>query len=350
MSSWVYRPLGIAARINLTTSHIHLKGVPLSWLVMAGMGLCVVWQGAEFIASAIAHSQPRQISIQDIKGSTLGAEALDYVTVQGHLFPESELRLGGAAYIPLIEEDTRRAILVRAGRATSDPLGPSPSAVTGRLQPLKPERQVDASRADLGQNVYLETAWSLVEGSRFNPAWRHGVAMGGIGGLLGIFAVALAKQGIIFEPSHQVMRSKGVSLTEGKQVDLHVSACLALSSTAAQDGNRSPKPIVRQMFVDMPGTIGSSENGELVLMANVDASSRGGLAVANRRAGWWTSAIASKSIHSLEAGYLHLGGERRPALRFSYREPTGDRRTAAVSFASSLQQQYAFNHFVHSTY
>lgn len=349
MSAWFYRSLGVAARLNLTTSHIRLRGIPLNWVIAAGMGLCVAWQGGEFVNALVANPQPRQVAISDIKDRPIESSASDYVTVRGRLFPESELRVGSTPYIPLIEEDTRRAILVRASHKNSDRLESRHSSITGQLQPIAPERQIIVSQADLGHNVYLETAWSLTEGTRPHTAWQHGVVAGGTGGLFAVFAIALAKQGIIFEALTRKMDYKVVPPFEGEPIDLHISACLALFPPIPQGDERTLPSIARQTFVDIPGTIGSSEAGELVLMANVDASSRGGLAVAARKAGWWKSAIASRSIRHLETGYLHLGRERRPALRFSYCEPTGNRRTAVVSFASPLQQQYTFNHLVHSS-
>ncbi|MEO0355517.1 MAG: hypothetical protein AAF268_11895 [Cyanobacteria bacterium P01_A01_bin.3] len=358
MSVWLYRSLGVAARINLTTSHIHFKGIPFNWIVAVGMGLCVVWQGSEFISSLVATPLPRQVSIRDIKERALGSAAFDYITVEGHLLPESELRLGGTSYIPLIEEHTRRAILVRESSKDSERLGPvlsgpALSSVTGRLQPIEPDRQIDVGRANLGPDVYLETAWSLAEGGHPAIAWNHGMFAGVIGGLFAVFTAALVKQGIIFEASPREMSYRAVSSSEssseGELLDLRISACLALQpSSNGQNDNCAEHPVDRQHFLDIPGIIGSSKHGELVLMANVDASSRGGVAVAARKVGWWTSAIASKSIHNLETGLLHFGGQQRPALRFLYHQPTGEPMQAVLSFSTPQQQQHTYNHLLHA--
>ena len=344
MLVWLYRSLGVVAQIDRTTSRVRLKGVPLNWIVMAGIGVGTVWQGSAFIFTLLEQPQPIQVSISDIKN-----RAVDYVTVQGHLFPESEFRLGRTQYIPLIEEDTRRAILIRANPKRRNELEPSFSSVTGRLRPINPEQQIEVSQADLGRDVYLETAWSLAEGTLPNTAWKHG-ALAGVGGLL-IAAVSGTwfKRGIIFIASSTPLTYQAMPPPSEDEIDIHISAHLTLQRSSDEDERASAKQLIcKQRFVDVPGTVSSTENGEIVLMARVDASSREGFAVTDWKVGWWKSAIASQSIHELEAGLQYLGGNQRPALSFRYHQPTGELMQAVLSFATPLQQQHIYNHLCHS--
>ena len=345
MLVWLYRSLGVVAQVDRTTSRVRLKGVPLNWIAIAGVGIACIWQGTEFIYSLLEQPQPVQLSISDIED-----RAVDYVTLQGHLFPESEVRIGRTQYIPLIEENTRRAILIRADRKRRDELESSFSSVTGRLEAIDHARQVDVSRADLGRDVYLETAWSLAEGGIPNDAWKHGM-VAGVGGLLiTAFAGTWIKRGIIFEASDAPLKYQAVPPHSEDNIDMHISACLTLQRSFDKDEDTSADQLLpcKQRFVDVRGTVSSTENGEIVLMARVDASSREGFAVTDWKVGWWKSAIASQSIHNLEAGLQYLGGHQRPALRFRYHQPTGEQMQAVLSFATPLQQQHIYNHLRHS--
>ena len=336
MLVWLYRSLGIVARINQTTSRIRLKGVPLNWIALFWMAACIVWQGTECINSLVHRPLPNQVAISDLRG-----RSFDYVTLQGYLFPESKFRLGGAQYIPLIEEDSRRAILVLANDKHGDDAESRFSTVTGRLQPLDPEQQMKLSRADLGRDIYLETTVSLAEGTLPNTAWSHGAIAGGVSLLLAAFIGTLTKHGVIFKVSKKPLKYQAVPSPSESKIDLHISACLTLHQSLND-------ATCQQRFLDVPGTVSTTDRGEMVLMAHVDVSSREGFAVTDWKVGWWQSAIASKSIHDLEAGQLYLGGRSRSAIRFRYCEPTGELKQTVLSFATPLQRQYAFNHLIHS--
>jgi len=92
----------------------------------------------------------------------------------------------------------------------------------------------------------------------------------------------------------------------------------------------------KQRFMNVPAAIGTLDNGDLALLANVDASSAFMGVTYAQRAGIWVLTMAAGSIGSLQEGTLYYGTKAMPAVRFSYKEAGSNAsRTAVVTTSSA---------------
>jgi hypothetical protein len=193
--------------------------------------------------------------------------------------------------------------------------------ISGMVRPMQEflARELRPSNFDYG-GVQMLPGYILVADETPGDAasWQFGTALSG--GVALIFGLMLVKRNTIFVPGGAAEDSGdgGADLTT-----------LGATGTFLFDKHK-------QRFMNVPAVIGTLDNGDVALFANVDASSAFMGVTYAQRAGIWTLPIASGSIQNLQDGVLYYGTKVMPAVRFSYKEPgTNTSRTAVVTATSA---------------
>jgi hypothetical protein len=334
----LYHLLGVAARVEAAMSRYRLNGVlPLSWFLMLIL-FCFAIIGAGILSDGLEYRgvAPRPISLAEVRAE--GQLAPRYVTASGMLVPagliEYRVQEDGEEkvyqrLVPLVAEDNS-VLFVRVENAWALDAGEPARQVeiTGMLSNLGPEefvRQIEQQTAqdpNAPVQLHVDTRHRLDEGPPPGDI-REGLAL-----LLGaglpflLFLYAALRRGVIFqERAFAPAAASGASA-----LDLRISGRFHLGE-------------VRRRFLEVPGALARLEEGQLGLLAGVDASERFLGVLTKDLRGIWAILPWAKQGLKLREGFLYLGLSRRPALQVEYHDGRFFRRERMVlSFGDEAQR------------
>ena len=309
----LYRLLGVVASVNGRLWLIRVNFIPAN----VGVFILLIWGAVsgfdQFFEAQRNGDTPRTQPL-----GTVLMYASDpvqrYVSVKGVLFTGERMEQGKKgsngelesvvkAWAPLVDPQTRRALLVQLSPQRTLDDRTTTATITGMLRPMD-----SRLRGELTEGVYKEDGkhidqrFVLVEGD--TPAAPLGAFLLGISctALLGLFAFAAAKRNVIFMP----ISGSETPLPAQETPSLFISGKLHLDEKN------------RQRFVNVPAAVGTLQSGDIAIVSNIDASSRWmGIKTADR-AGVWMMAIRPGSMTEVQHGYLFSGLSRRRAVRFRY--------------------------------
>jgi hypothetical protein len=325
---FLYRLLGVAARLNESGSRIRVNFIPINLAVMflLAVGTFALTGGAlEGWSNGLS---PRQARITDV----LAHRDMDrnYVTVTGTLIPGAPITetrgLEGSVvrtWLPLMDATGKKGLLVEARNPPGSQEKPRIVDVTGMLHGMEGDLRRELEGHPMAP-IKIDLEYVLEEGERpGNPLLLSAGAVL-VGGLFLLGAVSLALRYVIFRKTGEANLLSGGPLPE--RMDLRLSACLTLGKH-------------RCRFLDMPAGTGITESGERLFVSNIDASSRFFGVTTSERRGYWTTGIQPGSLDRVEPGFLYLGTARRPALRIRYRDVhTGRTAFAVLSFGTDEER------------
>jgi hypothetical protein len=329
-----YRLLGIAARVNVSTSRMSINFLQLNFAMIFLLGLF----GFTFMMlSAGETGPPEVVQLADVLEQRDSGRR--YVRIKGKLLDTAitvEEKFGRqkdpvvtGTWVPLVDASGKRGIMVELHKTSLSAVADKTVELTGQLQMVDPKLATRLQEQDgkVG-GVQVDLNRQLYEGlDAFDPNVLRVLSLvTGIPALL-LFITAVNK--------YVVFRKRSLPSTAPlgdlpAEIDLRVTGRFILGK---QDNQR---------FLDLPAVSGTSEAGELLFVSNVDASVSFLGISANNRKGYWTITALADSLETPESGTFYLGTAARPALRLRYR--TGSKRraeVAVVSFGSELDR-YAF--------
>ena len=150
-----------------------------------------------------------------------------------------------------------------------------------------------------------------------------------------VCSVAVALLLVVHLKRHTIFRAHPATRTEPpyavnashEVIDVRVTAVMRLNEHMSC------------RFLDVVGQGGMTETGELVVLANIGAStSFMGLRTANR-AGWWRLHIPAGSLGPIVRGELSLGGRVRAAAQFRITDRRRGSQQVTLSFGSTVQRE-----------
>jgi hypothetical protein len=148
-------------------------------------------------------------------------------------------------------------------------------------------------------------------------------------------SLAVALLLVVHLKRHTIFRAHPATRTEPPSavnashevIDVRVTAVMSLNEDTAC------------RFLDVVAQGGMLGTGELVFLANVDAStSFMGVGTANR-AGWWTLHMPAGSLGPVVRGELSLGGRVRAAAQFDITDRRRGSQQVTLSFGSAVQRE-----------
>ena len=235
-----------------------------------------------------------------------------------------------ATWVPLVDGTGKKGLLVRvADAATAE--GPVRTVeITGRLTRLASDLQQELQKKNgkVG-GIQISTEWAITEGrTTADPATFFCIAV--VLGLSGLpLFGALVVGNVIFR---KVPGADAGNLPEGGPLDLRTTGYFIL------DGR------VRQRFLNVPSGFELTENRELILYANIDASSKFYGFTTERRQGIWTILVPLYGLKATETGLIYLGLDTRPALRLKFQTPYGGGQAEAIVSFEDERQRASFAH------
>jgi hypothetical protein len=347
----IYRLLGVTAYLTERASRTRGNGIPVNWLILILLG---------FVCAMAAHQaiEVKKNEGNPIKTTIAEATATDqykdrYITVTGSFVPEHTLvktdkngkpRNEKVGYVPLIDAKGRNEIFVEMHqddtpddavapltRGTNVNLpatlpGTTPLAnVTGMLRSLDSDLKKDLRMNSRPfQGARLDDQYMLVAtGKPRNFAlWAALAAALGLSVLLMLFVIA--KRYVIFRSQPEPrggLDLPAIAPDPNQQFDLRVTAHFYLDQK------------LRQRFQRVPSIVAELENGDMALLANVDASQYFMGTKTQDRAGIWAAVISKATLSPPEAGTLYFGLTAYPAFRIRYTDPI--RNAPAVAILAS---------------
>jgi hypothetical protein len=314
--SALYYLLGVVARINAGMWRFRINFMPSNVLAIGAMVVGGYVNLNDAIESSHNASTPVTLSIAQIHDSASLPQ--NYVAVTGLDIPKALYEYGDkdasgeitrveTSWSPLLDRENQRVLLVQhAGRT---PGGRAhEGTVTGMLRELAPDiRRTLATHNDSVQGVPVETRYMLVAGEQPANSMSSALWAAVLFGMVALFAIASIKRNTIFQRT-----DLGSPVSKVKSVD---SIKVGTTGTFTLDPSGRA---IEQRFINMPSVLGHLEDGNPVLMSNIDASSRFmGIKTSDRK-GIWSVVIQAGSMRDPQIGFFYWGTKRRPALRFAY--------------------------------
>jgi len=337
---FLYRLLGIAARINATTSRYRVNFVPVNVFLMLFLSFAAFGAGMATISEAMEAGPPRSVRLVDV----LAHKDLDrhYVRIAGNLDPSDSLQAKSGTdedgdvktWVPLVDGTGKRGILAELhGTSPANAAGKTVELI-GRLETPDQDLVLKLQEKDSKVGgIKIDTNLALVEGSEPMNPLMLGIlfVLTGIPALLMLYTAF--SQYVVFRKQPLL---PGTPVGEWpQQIDLRMTGRFTLDERNSQ------------RFLDVPAVFGSSETGELLFASNIDASSRFfGITTSNRK-GYWVIAAQPGSIKAPEPGVLYLGTAARPALRLQYLAGSGGPPETAIASFGSEAERYAFLRRLH---
>ena len=327
---FLYRVLGIGAGVNDATSRFSINLIPFNMLLIFSLGLGAFFCFIFGLIGVEESGPPHAVRFAEVLAHPDTTPT--WIKTTGNLVPVLSLeeKLGDGegsvtdTWVPLVDGAAKKGLLVRvADPAASE--GPQRTVeITGRLTSLGPElqKELQKTKGKL-EGIEISTEWAIHEGhTSADPTTFFCVAVG-----LGLCCLPLLAAFVL----RNVIFRKGPGAedppTAGGPLDLRTTGHFILEGR------------VRQRFLSVPSGCELTQNGELILYANIDASSKFYGFTTERRQGVWTILIPLSGLKTPETGWMYLGLDTRPALRLKFQTPYGGGQDEAVlSFENEAQR------------
>lgn len=322
-----YSLLGRIASVNRRLHRTRINFIPLDVALMAALGAgCLL--GVHMITEARANVAPRAVTVDDIIARRVSSGT--WVTMKGLLDARVILETGSkgsngklsevkARYAPLVDESTGRAVFV-ALPLTHDYSGTTRMAFSGMLRGLPDvaKKTVDREGGNVrGIPVELDHALMLNQEPASEAAGFWLIAF--CAPVLALMLFAAAKRHTIFRKS----AATAMPTASTSPIEMRATGTFRLN---VNDSER---------FVEMPVGATLLQSGEVMLLANVDASSSFFGVRTSQREGMWTLVLPHGAMGAIERGEMFFAGERRPAAQIEVGGSTaGKRQTVVLSFDS----------------
>lgn len=340
---FLYRLLGLAARINESASRLRVNFVPVNLSMMLVLGMIGLVTGVGAILEAGEAGPPRTVRLVDVlahKGTErrfvkVAGNLDSTVSIQARSGDEDDATAEVKTWVPLVDGTGKRGILAELHGTSPATAAGKTVELTGQLESLDSDllHKLQEKNGKIG-GIKIDTELALVEGAEpMNPLVLAGVSLvTGIPALL-LFITAI-NQYVVFRKMPLLPGTPVGELPE--KIDLRMTGRFVLDERNSR------------RFLDVPAVSGPAETGELLFVSNIDASSRFFGITTSKRQGFWVIAVQPGSLQAPEPGVMYLGTAARPALRLRYRRPGGGPvETAIASFGSEVER-FAFLQSLHS--
>ncbi len=323
----VNRVLGLVAAIMESLGRKSINFIPLNLVLMFGalIGALVAGTGAETLYKNLQRNsdEPRKLSLAELLDHEKNAIPIDEpIVVEGSFVPRYGMQYGRQkkdspeldvtdAWVPLVDWRGRRGIFVELADADEDLSGrPRQRTFTGWLTSIDSElRKELESVGGKVEGIAMDTAVQLHEGVPMTlEASRSGFIVlvslsAGLGLLGGLCLITMFRSYIIFGRKSFEPGSAALSAPAGDELpNAKISGHFKLNDHG-------------KVFHNVPVAWGLSEEGELVFLSNIDASSRFMGFTTSNRAGIWALVIPPAKIEWVQYGRHYWGGRAKPALR-----------------------------------
>jgi len=343
---YLYRILGITADLTERASRISGNGVPANWLFLVAFGFFVGLAIHEVIEVKVNEGDPIKTTIGDATASDKLLDRL--ITVSGHFYAQQILvetengkpKNDNISWIPLVDHDAHRAIYVKAdtsrpnngivsrvGGPPSYSVGPPKVAVTGMLRKIDSDFQgslrLGAQRV---QGILPNYDYVLVASTKPGGFYLWVALAAAIALPMLLMLIVIFKRYVIFRPSGTAVGGidlSAIAPTTGPEAppELYVTAKFALDEK------------VRKLFHRVRSVAALQENGDVALLANVDASVRG--IFRQNRSGIWATVIRDQTLSQPEHGTLYFGLRAYPAFRIRYTDAIKNKPAMAILASST---------------
>jgi hypothetical protein len=340
----IYRLLGVIARFNERLSHYRVNFIPINFGVMALLCGASLFGLIEFSEGISNGDKPVPRTVAEVLNRKDTSRS--FVTVTGELHPEAGFQemtkdkydtseRPGRAYVVMLDEKDDCAILVQRNENDFNNGQPAMTQITGMLDEMDSEMQTKLHEKG-GQigGVRIDTKYMLTEGRQpGNPV--VGAALMVVFGLLSLaFIGTFLMKYVVFQKTGAETPSLSTAqaaLTPEQHVDLRVTGRFALDQRNAK------------RFLNVPAAIATTGGGEMVIISNIDASSKLYGITTQKLAGLWTLVLQPTGLQQVEIGRLYDGLNIRPALRIRYREGNSGTVSAILSFANAAERETVLN-------
>jgi hypothetical protein len=341
---FIYRLLGVVARLNERLSHFRVNFVPINLVIMVvlcGVSLFGLIEFSEGIRNG-DKPVPRTVA-EVLKRKDMSR---NFVTVTGELHPEAGFQemtkdkygtneRPTHAYVVLLDEKDDVAILVQRDANDFDNGKPVMTQITGMLDEMGSDMQtkLHENGGKIG-DVSIDTQYMLTEGRQpGNPVVGGAVAI--LFGLASLaFIVTLLSNYIVFQKTGSDMPSAyttQAALTPQQSIDLRATGRFVLDQRNAK------------RFLNVPAGIATGGGGEMVIVSNIDASSKLYGFTTQKLSGYWTIVLEPTGLKKVEMGQLYDGPQGRPALRVFYKDHKSRTASAILSFANTTERETVLN-------
>jgi len=336
-----YRILGITAGLTERASRTRGNGVPMNWMVLVLLGIFLALPIHEALEVKINEGDPIKTTIAD---ATSSQKLLDrYITVTGQLHPDQavtetendKVKNKNITWLPLIDvaghsgiyvktdiTEPNRGVISRVEGSEKNFAGRPKVAVSGMLRKIDKNLQAAVrTTSEPIDGVKLNSEYILVAGTK--PAGFYLWIALAAAILIPILLMLLVifKRYVIFRPDRSIATGINPAApppTSQEPINLRTTARFFF------EGN------VRKRFHRVPSVIAQTENGDMAILANVDASSRFMGQVTKNRSGIWAAVIRDETLIAPEYGTLYFGLEALPAFRIHYADAIKNATATAI--------------------
>ena len=327
----IYRALGVAAAANNALGRYRLNFIPSNLLIAVVAGFVCVFNIGGWLEAVNNGIEPQEVRLQELTAPPAGGAT--FVRTAGILVPDAGFQYGEKddggdmkrvkmEFVPIIDRDSGRGLFVQLPASHRFGAEPQTVQLTGMLRPMQEflARELRGSGFEYG-GVQMMAGSMLVadETPGDSGSWLTGAAASGA--VVGLYLLLTLKRNTIFVRG--TAGADGAVDAAGDPRQLRATGTFLLDKHA-------------QRFIEMPAALGTLDNGDLAVLANVDASSNFMGVKYQDRAGIWMLPVESGSLHNVEEGTLYYGTRRSPALRFAYRETMSHAARTAILSVPSL--------------
>ena len=332
----LYRLLGVIAAVNGRMFLIRVNFIPVNVALFILLAFGAITGFEQFEDARHNSATPKTQSLGTLL-TTNAAPEQDYVSVRGLLFTgarleygtkgsNGELRSVDNAWAPLLDSQSKRALMVELSPTHRRVDDTEAIAVTGMLRPMNTVLRAELSKEGFSYGgVPIDQRYVLMEGEKpasFAPALLLGI---GCAMVLLLFVIATVKRNVIF------LADK----TSERPVPAQAEPSFFVSGKLHLDEKN------RQRFVNVPAAIGTLESGELAIVSNIDASSSFMGMKTSERVGMWMLAMRPGSMTEVQPGYIYSGTKRFRAVRFRYVSSMDGASERAVLSATAGDPMFA---------
>lgn len=310
-----HRLLGVVAVVGQRLSLVRINFIPLHLAAMIGLGVLASLGTKTYRDALVNDREPRQVTLAEVLDHVDTVH--NFVAVKGTLIPEplfqvTQKRSGReqveASFLPLLDRDKPRALLVR--HAGDFPPGKEArdAVVTGMLVSLDDKVRGELVRTGGKiQNVPFDLDYMLEENAKPGNAVAWGVTTAVATLLLLAMFVTWRWKYVVFRATGAPELQPAAAAAPEGAIALRLSGHLRLANH-------------KRHFVDMPAMVVRDDDGQLLVLSNIDASSTFfGVKTTDRR-GLWSAILDAGRLAEMETGDQYLGWQRRPALRLAAAE------------------------------
>jgi hypothetical protein len=321
----LYRALGIAAAVNDTLWRRRINFVPFN-LVLAGVAVALfVYYADGWMEATRNGSEPRAVQLSALPALD---KTTTFIRTSGTIVPGAGFQYGEQddagnmkkvtmEFLPIVDLEAKRGVFVQVSVPHRFTAALQQVELTGMLRPMQPflDRELTPMNFKYAGVDMLPGFVLVADEAPGNPAAMQ-LGAAATAAFILVFAVVTVKRNTVFR--RQAVPADGA----GSQAAAP-SGIVRATGTFMLEKHK-------KRFIDTPAVLGTLDNGDLALFANVDASSNFMGVTYAKREGIWILPIARGSLQAIEEGTMYFGRRARPAVRFTYRDGASDRTRTAI--------------------